>query len=355
MPLSEAQIRGLRMRSHLLGGGSATPLDVVRRLGAVQSQNRPASLAAIGVRSPGSTISDAEQLFEDGSIVRSWTMRGTLHIVPAEDLGWMLALTAARMRAAIARESRLRGITESDYENAAPLIAQYVNVHGPATRAEVLDALERAGVDVGNERGYRYLRDAALRGLVVWGPMRGRQPQLVPAPPGPSLERDEALARFIVTYLTGHGPATVRDFAWWSGLSLTDARRALEIAGPAVEALGPDDEPMLVAGGEASSPPRRAARVNVVPAWDEYVLGYGDRSRALPDAVAWRVSPTGNGVFLPTILSSGMVVGTWTSSVSRSGLTAVAEPFESLNATQQRGFRASVSRYARFLGVPVAE
>lgn len=353
MTLSDAQIRARRVRSQLLSGGAASPLDVVRRLGAVQSQNRPASLAAIGVRSPGSTVADVERLFEDGSLVRSWTMRGTLHIVAAEDLGWMLGLTAARMRAAIARESRLRGITESDYENAAPLIAQHVNAHGPATRAEVLDTLEHAGVDVGSERGYRYLRDAALRGLVVWGPMRGRQPLLVPAPPGPSLERDEALARFIVAYLAGHGPATLRDFAWWSGLSLTDARRALEVAGQHVESLGPDDEPMLVVGGEASTPAPADRRVRVVPAWDEYVLGYGDRAHALPAAFAGRVSPSGNGVFLPTILSRGAVVGTWTSSVSRSGLAAAVEPFERLTATQLRGFRSSVARYARFLGVPV--
>ena len=357
---ADTALRAQRTRSQLLAGQPASPIEVVVTMGAIQAQNRAAALSAIGVRSPGSTIDDLEAAFDSGAIVRSWTMRGTLHIVPAEDLGWMLSLTADRTRTAIARESRQLGISESEYDRGADVIAQHVAEHGPATRSDAVATLDRAGVGGGGESAYRYIRGAALRRLVAWGPMRGRQPLLVAAPVGPELERDEALARFITTYLRGHGPATVRDFAWWSGLTLTDARTARAAAGAALQTFGSDDDAMLIT---ADAPPAAAAEtpsggqrigVRVVPAWDEYVLGYRDRGHVLPDRFAPRVSPSGNGVFLPAILSEGRVVGTWTQSIDKTGLHAAADPFERLTAAERRGFEKAVAELARFLGVPMA-
>jgi hypothetical protein len=357
---STAWLRAQRLRSQLLDGTEASPLEVVRTLGAVQAQNALAGRWAIGLRAAGATDGDIERLYADGAIVRSWTMRGTLHIVAAEDLGWMLSLTAARQRAGAAREAVVRGITEADFERASELIAQEVDESSPLTRAEALAALQRSGVDVGNERGYRFIRDAALRGLVAWGPSRGKQQQLV-AVPGPvaaasEADRDEALARFLLRYATGHAPVTVSDFAWWSGLTLTDARRALVVAGRRTESLGEEGwlvpaEGESLVQGSPSGGTSALAPVQATPAWDEYVLGYRERSPVLDPAFAGRVSPTGNGVFLPTIVSSGRVVGTWRHSVQRSRLIVQTDPFTSLTASERRGFDASVDRMARFLGV----
>jgi hypothetical protein len=355
-----AWLRAQRLRSQLLDGIEASALEVVSTLGAVQAQNALAGRWAIGVRAAGATDADIERLYADGAIVRSWTMRGTLHIVAAEDLGWMLSVTAARQRAAAAREAVVRGITEADFARASELIAQEVDESGPLTRAEALAALQRSGVDVGNERGYRFIRDAALRGVVAWGPSRGKQQQLVAVPAvgaaASETDRDEALARFLIRYVAGHSPVTVSDFAWWSGLTLTDARRALVVAGRRTESLGeegwlvPAEGESLVQGspsGETSA----AGPVQATPAWDEYVLGYRERSPVLDLAFAGRVSPTGNGVFLPTIISSGRVVGTWRHSTQRSRLIVQTDPFTSLTASERRGFDASVDRMARFLGV----
>jgi len=357
---ADTALRVQRTRSQLLAGRRLSPIEVVTTMGAIQAQNRGAALSAIGVRSPGSTIDEVEAAFDSGAIVRSWTMRGTLHVVPADDLGWMLSLTADRMRTAIARETRQLGISESDYDRGAEVIAQHVAEHGPATRSDAVAALDRAGIGGEGERAYRYIRGAALRRLVAWGPMRARQPLLVAAPGGPELERDDALARFITAYLRGHGPATVRDFAWWAGLTLTDARTARAAAGAALETFGSDDDAMLIAAdapgadsGATSSGGDRPG-VRVVPAWDEYVLGYRDRGRVLPDRFAPRVSPSGNGVFLPTILSEGSVVGTWAQSIDRAGLHAEADPFERLSASERRGFENAVAELAHFLDVPVA-
>nr|WP_240977457.1 winged helix DNA-binding domain-containing protein [Planctomonas sp. JC2975] len=349
--MTNAWLRAERLRSQLLDGRRRAPLDVVTRLGAVQAQNATASRWAIGVRASGATSADVEHLFESGVAVRSWTMRGTLHVVRADDLHWMLSLTSGRQRASAAREAVQRGISEADFDRAASSIAEHVAEHGPATRIEALEALERAGIDVGNERGYRFLRDAAFRGFVAWGPNRGKQPQLVALRTDPGIDRDEALGRFITRYVIGHGPATVRDFAWWSGLTLTDARRAREVAAADVEGVDLDGAEYLVAPGRAEADIRsRASGVHLAPAWDEYVLGYGDRAPVLPPVHALKVSPTGNGVFLPVIVANGRVAGTWRHVVERGVLTAATEPFEALTASQLRGFEKATVGFGRFLG-----
>lgn len=356
MPRTEIDLRRRRLRSQLLAPQAGTALDVVQRLGALQAQNRASALLAIGVRARDSTIGDVERLFDDGLALRSWTMRGTLHVVATPDLPWMLGLTAARQRAVVAHEARRRGIEGSDFDRAAEIIHRRVVDGGPATRAEAVDALVAAGIDVGDEQAYRYIRDAALRGLVAWGPMRGRQPLLVTVSPAADLDRDEALGRFITTYLAGHGPATVRDFAWWSGLTLTDARRALLVAGSEIERWNDhDDEPLLITASstdDTTDDDRRTLRS--VPAWDEYVLGYRERSHVLAPEFAPRVSPSGNGVFLPTILSDGAVAGTWSYTLSRAELAVASEPFTGLTASEQRRFASSATQVARFFGLSVA-
>ncbi|WP_460529670.1 winged helix DNA-binding domain-containing protein [Humibacter ginsengiterrae] len=353
-PPQQAWFRAQRLRSQHLDGRAASPLEVVRTLGAVQAQNGSAARWAIGVRSPGCAQADIERLFDSGDLVRSWTMRGTLHIVAADDLGWMLALTSARQRAAVAREARVRGMDESEFERASELIVQDVEQNGPRTRAVALSTLEGAGIPVGDERGYRFIRDAALRGRVAWGPMRGKQPQLVLVQPAGEHDRDELLARYLVRYVAGHAPATVRDFAWWSGLTLTDARRAREAAGSALETAG--DEEWLIEAGRTQSDAIAStpSGVQAVPGWDEYVLGYADRSPVLDPEFAPRVSATGNGVFLPTILSAGRVVGTWRQSVQGPRVVAQAQPFTRLTAAEQRGFDGSMHRLSQFLGLEAA-
>lgn len=348
-----AELVRARLASHLLSDTAASPDGVVRTLGAVQAQNLAAAVMAVGVRTRGSSRATVESMFDGGGIVRSWTMRGTLHLVAAEDLGWMLSVTSARQRAGAARESAARGISEADFDRASETIADHVAENGPTTRAEALDALERAGIHTGDERGYRLLRDAAMRGLVAWGPLRGRQPQLVRVPPTGDLDRDETLARLLIRYVTGHGPVSVRDFAWWSGLTLTDARLARSVAGSRLEPVG-EDQRLVLPGAWPPLPTRGASSVHLVPAWDEYVLGYRDRSLVLDDRFAARVSPSGNGVFLPTIVSRGRVVGTWRHRAERSRLVAEADPFVELTASEWRAFDVETARLARFAGLEPA-
>lgn len=348
---SVSWLRARRLNAQFLTGHTQSPLDVVRRLAAVQAQNVPAARWAVGVRSSRARLGDVEDLFASGAVLRSWTMRGTLHLVAAEDLGWMLSLTSARQRAAVDREARQRGISPHDFDRASAVIVDQVAEHGPTTRAEALSALERAGVDTSSERGYRYIRDAALRGLVAWGPYRGAQPELVLVPHAPPLQREEALGRYLTRYAAGHGPITVRDFAWWSGLTLSDARRAREVAAGALTTVRVGDDEFLVAPSELDATPARPRGLKAIAAWDEYVLGYGDRSAALPAEHAWRVSPTGNGVFLPAIVSAGRVVGTWRHSIRRSVATVEAKPFSTLTESERHGLETEAARLTRFLGV----
>lgn len=356
-----AWLRSERLRSQSLDGSAVSPLEVVRALGAVQAQNAAAARWAIGVRAPGRTGADVETQFSSGRLVRSWTMRGTLHVVDSADLGWMLTLTSERQRAAVARETRLRGFDQDEIDRACDVIASAVAERGPRTRAEAVESLERAGIDGRGERAYRYIREAALRGMVAWGPVRGKQQQLVSVPPARGVDRDEALARFLLRYVRGHAPVTVYDFAWWSGLTVTDARRALDVAGSAVERVARDRVPsgparngsewLVLPGRGPSDAVASAVGVQALPAWDEYVLGYRDRASVLDPEFAGRVTMSRNGVFLPTIVAAGRVVGTWRQSVELRSLRVEPEPFTRLTASARRGFEASALRLARFQGL----
>lgn len=358
MRLTSATLRASRLRHHGLTASRAssrTPIETLRRLAAVQAQNLAAARWAIGVRSAGSTAPGVDAMFADGSAARSWTMRGTLHLVAVDDLHWMLQLTAARQRASAVREVQARGMTEHDFRRSEEHLVDAIAERGPITRAEALDLLAAAGIEVGGERGYRLIRDAAWRGRVAWGALRGAQQQLVLLPATEPVDRDEALGRFLLRYLTGHAPASLRDFAWWSGLTLGDARRARAVVGTSVMAVAAEsdaDELLMPADEELAG--ARPSGVHALPAWDEYVLGYRDRSPVLPVQHATRISPTANGVFLPTIVSAGRIVGTWrqasvTGSTRRFETTV--EPFVALSESEAGRFAASAERYARFLGV----
>ena len=169
-----------------------------------------------------------------GAIVRSWPLRGTLHLVAAEDLGWLLALTAPRMLATAATRRAALGLTESDVEHARGIATDVLSGRRVLSRRALLAALEASGVDTAGQRGYHLLGSLAQTGTLVLGPTEGAQQtfalldECVMHPR--RLERDEALGELALRYFRSHGPATARDLARWSGLTLADVRRGCRSA-----------------------------------------------------------------------------------------------------------------------------
>lgn len=338
---------GVRMRrelallrlaaQHLVGPGLGTCRDAVAHLLAVQAQDYAAALLAVALRTAGRDRGAVAAALDAGELVRSWPMRGTLHLVPAADLRWLLDLTGERQLRASARRRAELGLDEATLGRARE-VAETVLAGGGLPRAGLLAAWTAAGIAVTGQRGPHLLAHLAHTGVVCLGPTSGGDPQRVVLlddhVPRRRLDRDEALGALARRYFTGHGPATVHDLARWAGLPLRDVRAGVAVTGDALERLVVDGTEHLMspATPERLREHRRAAQgVVLLPAFDEFVLGYVDRTAQLPAVHADQVEPGGNGVFRPVVVARGIVVATWRRGAR--GGEPVVIPFTELTKT----------------------
>lgn len=349
-------LRMRRLAQAIDGEREAAPADVARRLLAVQAQDFAAGCWALAVRTTGATRADVLADLDAGRIVRSWPMRGTLHFVPPEDLRWMLGITTARMLAGLTARHRQLELESGDFARARDLVVAALSGGRSIGRAELMELWEDAGIATAGQRGYHLIYFLAQTGVLCWGPTLRTQQALVLldewAPTTRHLEPDEAWGEFLLRYLQGHGPATIKDFVWWTKGTVAGAKTGLAVLGDAVTTLEVDGIPYLVtaelADRAASTPQSRRERdaVELLPAFDEYLLGYQDRRAVLDDEHFERIVPGGNGVFQPTIVARGRVVGTWRRPAGDG--TVDLQPFEPLTASQERAAARSAEAYRRF-------
>jgi hypothetical protein len=353
----------MRLARHGLAGTPElrTPLDVAERMLAVQSQDYPAGKWALGVRAPGVSLAEVNSAIDDGLIVRSWPMRGTLHLVPAPELNWMAQLTTPRLLAAGKTRRAQLEIDDATVEHAREAAVTALEGGRRLTRAGFLEVLEEAGISIAGQRGYHLIGQLAQTGTVCWGPHEGRQQALVLQDewiPNPRiLTREEALGEFVLRYFHGHGPATLKDFAWWSKLTVAEAKTGLAVVRSELADIDVDGAtlyfPASADTGQLGSPPRQRTETLLLPPFDEYLLGYTDRSFAIEPEQLTRVVPGKNGIFLRILVAEGRIIGTWRVSSASRAQSAEPEPFEGMSADQYSGFERAVREYADFLGSPV--
>ncbi len=341
-----------RLRAQLLSATTfAKAADVVAWLGAVQAQDYSGALWAVGLRMVDARACDVERSIEERAIVRSWPMRGTLHFLAASDARWMMELLAPRAAAAAAGRLRAMGIDERVLSRARRALVKTLEGGGRVTRPAAYRLLERAGISTQGERGLHILWRLAHEGLLCFGPREGKKPTFVLLeewlPGGRRLRRDEALAELARRYFRGHGPATAEDLAWWSGLALSDARRAIAAAGKLVESETIGGRPYLSAPSATSPDPTRArGGAHALPPFDEFLVGYKDRSAALDSANAARLSAF--EVLGPVIILGGQLVATWKRRIVGGKVTFSTAPLSRLSEANARALERTLARYARF-------
>ena len=345
------RLREFTQRIDPISTGTVT--ETVRHLLAMQAQDFANALWAVGVRTRGSTRSDVLESLARGEVVRTLPMRGTLHFVAAEDLRWMLALTSARTLQATKTRFSTLGLDSGTLERAAA-ITQRELAGGAMSRDEFMKLLRGNGIPPDGQRGYHVIFYLTQLSLVCWGPPSGTQQALVlvddwiPVQSIPS--RDGLLARFALRYFASHGPATERDFAWWTKLTLADVRGAIAECGDALTELTHAGTGYWIASSElaAAGSGKSGAGVRVLPGFDEYLLGYQDRSLALPTKHAQRIVPGNNGMFLPMITSNGRIVGTWRRAARSKASAIEPEHFETVSAAEHTRFVRAAKSYSRF-------
>lgn len=332
------------------------PHELVAWLGAIQGQDYSGALWSLGLRLPGSTDTRIEQALLDRTIVRTWALRGTLHLVAAADLRWLLDLLAPRVLAGSALRLRQLELDEQTLTRSNRLIANAVSDGQPHSRTELFALLEANGISTQGQRGYHMLIRASWEGLICQGVAVRNVPTFLALdqalPPGKKLARDEALAELAGRFFTSHGPATLQDFVWWSGLTVGDARAGLEAVKRELTQEAVDEQTYWFPPS-LSDPEHVDGTLYLLPGFDEYLLGYRDRNAVLDPQYASRIVPGGNGVFYPTIVSNGRIVGTWKRSIKKGGVFIGAQPFTSLAPAEEAAFAVAAQRYGAFLGLPV--
>jgi winged helix DNA-binding protein len=327
--VSEDRIRALRARSQrLLHDRLPDATALVRELVGVQAQEPGAAALSIRARTRGLTRAAVDRaLVEERSIVRTWAMRGTIHLVPGEDAGWLTELLAPLSRRSSHRRLEQLGVPEPDRPRALAAIRAALAEHGPLTRAELMEHVARSGVPTAGQAAAHLTQLAALEGIVVFGPPRGAKPTYVPRDDWlgadlPRLSREGALAELARRYVRAYGPAAPEDLAAWSGLPLRDARAGWAAIANEVAAV---DRRGWIATDRASwltEPAPDPPVTRLLPAFDTYLLGYRSRDLAVPSEHARRVWP-GGGIVRPTVVANGLAVGTW----RRTGTAVSIEPF----------------------------
>ena len=331
-----ADIVAGRITSQLLAGPKATtPEAVVERILAVQAQDERGARLAIRARSTRLTLGAVDHaLTETRSLVITWLNRGTLHLVTASDYWWLHGLTAARTVTANERRLRQEGVSAKQAARGIDVVLDAVRVNGPQTRNELKRALENARIPTTGQALVHVLLAASLHHDLVRGPMRGNEHAFVSAtewlgPRPPSLSRDDALALLARRYLAGHAPAEPEDLATWSGLPLTDARRAFELAGVT----------------KSRRKPRALPPPTLLGPFDPLLHGWASRG---PIVGEHRNIVTTNGAFRPIALVDGKAVATW--GLASGALTIT--PLEPLSVTTRRALERDAKDVLRFLTLP---
>ncbi len=340
------------MTSLLLGdrGGARERPDVasvVEWFGAMQAQDLNSVLWSLGARLPGSTLAEVVAATERRDVVRTWPMRGTVHLIPSADAHWMLELTGVRALAGAAKRRETLGLSESDADRAADVLGTALAGGGRLTRSECVAAISAGGVPVTGQLGYHLLWYASQRGITAIAPNRGAEQTFVLldewAEQRNTPSRDEALAILAFRYFRSHGPTTVKDFAGWTGLTVTDCRRAVAAAG--LTQFGDD---MWADPEVLDAPPVSGWRA--LPGFDEYMLGFKDRSMmATPEQVA-AIIPGGNGVFQSTLVRDGRVMATWKRTVGKKAVSVTVHPLADFDLDEAV---PALEPFAAFLGLPL--
>ncbi|RBY94549.1 winged helix DNA-binding domain-containing protein [Blastococcus sp. TBT05-19] len=302
----------------LAGPPAPDAAAAVRGLAAVQGQDLPGAVTSVALRTAGHRRADVLAAMDDGTVVRSWPMRGTLHLLLAEDLPWMLDLLGPRALAGLERRRAALELTGADAERAREIVVAVLSGGRRLSRAALLTAIHGGGVATTGQRGYHLLWFLSQTGTLCLGPTDGGEQTFVPLEEWVRarrrLDRDEALGELVLRYFRGHGPATVADLVRWAGTTVRDVRAGLAVAGDRLERLQVDGTEHLLdpATPELLAAHRAEARaVRLLPGFDEFVLGYGDRTAVLDPAFAERICPGRNGMFAPTVVFDGRVSGTW--------------------------------------------
>jgi hypothetical protein len=341
----------------LIGAPFEKPEDVVGWLGAVQAQDYPGAKWGIGQRVNGCVDADVEQAYTNAKILRTHVMRPTWHFVMPADIRWMLELSAPRVKITMSSYDRRLELDENVYKRTNSTIMKALQGGAPLTRKELGDALEAAGIAARGQRLGHIVHRAEVEGLICSGEMRGKQHTYAlldeRAPGTKRLARDEALAELAKRYFTSHGPAIAQDFAWWSGLTVAEAKAGIEMNRSHLVSEVVDGRTYWSAPSSETAKVKNPT-IHLLPNYDEYLIAYRDHSASLGESLPTRSPFFYEMLARHIVVLNGRVIGGWWSTPKKTEVSIRRKLSAPLSDSQEKAFTAAAKRYSRFLGMAVA-
>ena len=355
MAATPIELLTARLRNQqLIDAQRRKPAQVVSWLCAMQAQDYPAAKWAIGLRSPGCQDADVEQAFNDGLILRTHVLRPTWHFVAPEDIRWMLALSAPRIHAGNAYYYRQAGLDAKTFAKSCAMIHRTLEGGKMLTRAELSVYLKRAKIPADGLKLAYLMMHAELEGVICSGPRKGKQFTYAlldeRAPKTKNRDRAEALAELAKRYFASHGPATLRDFSWWSGLTMTEAKKAADSVRPILESTSIGGLTHLSAEAPDGSSAKSGAAF-LLPNYDEYLIAYKDRAPVVDASRAANVVARANGGFANHLLIDGRLAGSWSRTCTPTNVMIEVAPYKKLTPVQLRAVGNAADCYGEFLGL----
>jgi hypothetical protein len=360
MPEQIEQLRLARRRLQavrLSGPALPGPIEVVRWLGAVQSQDYGPAKWSVAQRTTGVDDAGMDQLFNSGALLRTHVLRPTWHFVLPDDIRGLLALTGPRVHALAAYYYRQLELDDAVFRQTDELLRQALRDRHFLTRRELHAVFAEAGIVANNLRLGYILMHAELEGLICSGPLRGHQhtygllDERAAAPPARSTE--EELSELTRRYFTSHGPASAKDFHWWSSLTLAQIKRGLELGAGGLERETIDGVTYWF-GASLPPVPEPDPTVHLLQGYDEYVIGYFETKYVLDIAGKARARPVGPGQYNLVLLLDTQVAGGWKRTVQRDAVRIDAALNRHFGAAELALLQRSADRFAQFVGRPAA-
>jgi len=331
-----------------------TPQQLVEWMGAIQAQDYNSAKWAIGIRLPHLTEEQVESSFNQGEILRTHVMRPTWHFVSKDDIYWMLKLSSPQIKAVLNSRHRELGITEFLVNKCYLIMEEAIhsNELQAMTREELISEFERAGLPTDLQLASHFFLSAEIDGIICSGPLKGKKHTYSllskRVPNKILLTKEEALAKLALKYFSSHGPATVADFIWWSGLSASNARSALEsIKDNLVSIRIASDNYWLSATTGKVEKPKDS--VYLLPAYDEFLISYKDRSASIT-ADDHKKAISSNGIFRPVVLVNGQINGLWKRDIKKDEIIIRTEYFRPHDKTDEVLIASAAEMLGSFIG-----
>ena len=347
-----ADIAKIRLISQQIAGTKfKTVKDIVAWMGAMQAQDYAMVKWAIGVRLPNITDQVVETAIDNGEIIRTHLLRPTWHLVSADDIYWMLALTAPQIKASLKSRHKELALSEAIFAKSNTIIEKALRGGKHLIREELMAALGKAKIATDDNRSSHLLLRAELDGIACSGATKvGKQTYALleaRVPKTKPLTKEEALAKLAKKYFTSHCPATLQDFVWWSGLSVGEASHALEMVKSDFISETIASQTYWLADS-FSIPKTGKESVYLLPAFDEFIISYKDRSASLP-LENHNKTISNNGIFRPVIVVNGQVIGIWKRTVKKDKVMMETEFFKQPNKSTKSLIEKAAISFGHFL------